>query len=60
MEKDTENAHTSSQDNNKQANKVARKMDQYTQQKWTVAIVRRPKRKLLHKSVQQRYRMQSI
>ena len=43
IEKDTENAHTISQDNNKQANKEVREMDQYTQQKWPVAILPRQK-----------------
>ena len=39
MEKGTENAHTIFQNNTEEANKEAKEMDQYTQQKWTVAIV---------------------
>ena len=51
MEKDIEISHIISQDNNKQANDEAKEMDQYTQLKWTLAILPRPKWKLLCKSV---------
>ena len=60
MEKDTENSHTLSQDNNKQAKTETRGMDWYTQQIWVVAIVLEFKWKLLCERVQQRYRVESI
>ena len=50
MEKGTENAHIISQDDNKQAEEEAREIDQYTQQNWPVAILPRPKWKLLCES----------
>ena len=46
MEKDIENSHISSKDNNKQATEETREMDQYTQRMWSVAILPRQKWKI--------------